>query len=456
MKTLWTKWNSWNLIKRILCGLVIGTILALLVPGVSVISLLGSLFVAALKGLAPVLVFFLVMGALTSAGGNVNTMKRIIALYAISTLIAGLLAVAASFIFPVSVTLDGVDTSKGAGAPSGIADVLTNLLTSLTCNPVDALTNANYLGILAWAILLGLALRMASKHTKRVIDDIARAVQQVVAWVISFAPFGVCGLVYNAVSTSGLSIFAQYGALLAVLLGCMVIIALVTNPLIVAVATRINPYPLVMRCLKESAITAFFTRSSAANIPVNMQLCHSLGLDERTYSISIPLGSTVNMCGAAVTISIMAMTAAHTLGIQIDFPSALILCILSAVGAAGTSGVAGGSLMLIPLACSFLGISNDVAMQMVGIGFIIGVLQDATETALNSSSDALLTATAEYRERRAQGIPVYVPKRGEIPPEANFEIDKKTGKPIIDNAPAVEAHTEKETEKAIPAQGATK
>ncbi len=431
MKAIWEKWNSWNLIKRILWGLAIGTVLALIIPGIAVITLLGTLFVAALRGLAPILVFFLVMGALTSTGGNAGTMKRIVGLYAISTIIAGLVAVAASFLFPVTVTLNNIDTSQAAGAPSGIGEVLTNLLTSVTCNPVDALVNANYLGILAWAILLGLALRMAHAQTKRVVNDIAYAVQQVVAWVISFAPFGVCGLVYNAVSTSGMSIFIEYGALLAVLLGCMLLIAFGTNPAIVAAATRMNPYPLVMRCLKESAITAFFTRSSAANIPVNMQLCHSLGLDERTYSISIPLGSTVNMCGAAVTISVMAMTAAHTLGISIDFPSALILCLLSAVGAAGTSGVAGGSLMLIPLACSFLGIGSDVSAQMIGIGFIIGVLQDATETALNSSSDALLTATAEFHQRRAHGIPIYMPKRGEIPPEASYTIDEKTGKPII-------------------------
>lgn len=415
MKNIWNTWTSWNLITRILCGLVVGTLLAIAIPGLDGITLLGKLFVAALRGVAPILVFFLVIAALSRATTSGSTMKTVIALYVIGTFTAGLVAVCASFLFPTTVTLDNVDASNQS-APSGVGEVLSNLALNITCNPVDALTNANYLGILTWAILLGFAFRLAKPHTKEVLGDIADGVQWVVRFIIQFAPFGVLGLVYNAVSSNGIGVYAEYGQLLLVLLGCMFFIAFVTNPILSACYTHMNPYPLVMRCLKESAITAFFTRSSAANIPVNMQLCENLGLNKDNYSVSIPLGSAINMGGAAVTISIMAMTAAHTLGVSIDFPTAVILCVLAAVSAAGASGVAGGSLMLIPLACSLLGIGNDVAMQMVGIGFIIGVLQDSTETALNSSSDALFTATAEYHERRKQGLPVIVPKTGEKPP----------------------------------------
>lgn len=420
MKNIWTKWTSWGLITRIVWGLVIGTILALIIPGLIGITLLGNLFVAALRGVAPILVFFLVMAALSRAKTSGSTMKTVIVLYIIGTFTAGVIAVFASFMFPITVTLNDVDASTQS-APSGIGEVLSNLALSVTCNPVDALTNANYLGILTWAILLGFAFRLANNHTKDFLGNCADAVQWVVRFIIEFAPFGVFGLVYNAVSTSGMRIFLEYGALLLVLLGCMIFIALVTNPLISALYTHMNPYRLVFRCLKESAITAFFTRSSAANIPVNMQLCRNLGLNEDNYSVSIPLGSTINMGGAAVTISVMAMTAAHTLGISVDFPTAVILCVLAAISAAGASGVAGGSLLLIPLACSLLGIGNDVAMQMVGIGFIIGVLQDSTETALNSSSDVLFTATAEYHERRKAGLPVIVPKTGDEPPTYNDE-----------------------------------
>ena len=288
-------------------------------------------------------------------------------------------------------------------SPSGIGEVLGALVMNVVSNPVDALMNANYIGILAWAVVLGIALRAASQSTKDVFASVSDAVSQVVRWVISLAPFGILGLVYTTVSANGLEIFTEYGQLLLVLVGCMLFIAFVTNPLLVFWGIRKNPYPLVLRCLKDSGITAFFTRSSAANIPVNMELCRKLGLDKDNYSVSIPLGATINMAGAAVTISVMAMAAAHTMGVSIDLPTAVILSALAAVSACGASGVAGGSLLLIPLACSLFGIGNDVAMQVVAIGFIIGVVQDSCETALNSSSDVLFTATSEYREWRKAG-----------------------------------------------------
>ncbi|MCI1479334.1 MAG: serine/threonine transporter SstT [Eggerthellaceae bacterium] len=392
MKQAWEKWNSWSLIGRIACGLVIGILLALVIPGLDGIVLLGTLFVAALKAVAPILVFFLIISALCNARQS-GAMKRIILLYLLSTFLAGVVAVLACNLVPLHLTLaDAVDKA----APSGIGEVMTNLLTSVVANPVDALANANFLGILTWAILIGVALRAASETTKEVMGNIADAVQTVVRVVIAFAPFGVLGLVYNAVSTSGLGIFTEYGMLLLVLVGCMLIMAFVVNPAIVYAQIHRNPYPLVMRCLKDSAITAFFTRSSAANIPINLELCKKLGLNKDNYSVSIPLGATINMGGATVTISVMAMAAAQTLGIQVDFITGVILCVLAAVSACGASGVAGGSLLLIPVACSLLGIPNDIAMQVVGIGFIIGVIQDSCETALNSSSDALFTATAEY------------------------------------------------------------
>ena len=300
------------------------------------------------------------------------------------------MAVVASFLFPIELTLSAPAADQSS--PSGIGEVLGALVMNVVSNPVDALMNANYIGILAWAVVLGIALRAASQSTK-----------DVVRWVISLAPFGILGLVYTTVSANGLEIFTEYGQLLLVLVGCMLFIAFVTNPLLVFWGIRKNPYPLVLRCLKDSGITAFFTRSSAANIPVNMELCRKLGLDKDNYSVSIPLGATINMAGAAVTISVMAMAAAHTMGVSIDLPTAVILSALAAVSACGASGVAGGSLLLIPLACSLFGIGNDVAMQVVAIGFIIGVVQDSCETALNSSSDVLFTATSEYREWRKAG-----------------------------------------------------
>ena len=403
MKQVWEAWNNISLIWRIVCGLVIGTIVALLAPGLEWLSMIGSLFVAALKAVAPMLVFFLVISALCNAS-KAGAMKRIIVLYLVSVFIAGLVSVIASFLFPVELTLQGVEAADRT-APSGVAEVMANLFQSIVSNPVGSLTEANFLGILTWAVLLGIALRAASEGTKKLFHDIASAVQTVVRWVIAFAPFGVCGLVYDAVSTSGLAIFTEYGRLLLVLVGVMLIIALVTNPLLVFLNIHRNPYPLVLRTLKDSAIMAFFTRSSAANIPVNMELCKKLGLNEESYGVSIPLGATINMAGACVTITVMAMAAAHTMGVQVDFVTAVILCVLAAVSACGASGVPGGSLLLIPVACSLLGIPSDIAMQVVGVGFIIGVIQDSCETALNSSSDALFTATAEYAECAKQGVP---------------------------------------------------
>lgn len=400
IKSVAKAWNSISLIKRIIVGLAIGAVLGVFAPSISIIELLGTLFVSALKGVAPILVFFLVISALANAK-TAGSLKTVVVLYIISTFIAAFVAVAASFLFPLELTLNA--TTVDQSSPSGIGEVLSALVMNVVSNPVDALMNANYIGILAWAVLLGVALRAASQGTKEVFTSVSDAVSQVVRWIISLAPFGILGLVYTSVGENGLEIFTEYGQLLLVLVGCMLFIAFVTNPLLVWLGIRQNPYPLVLRCLKDSGITAFFTRSSAANIPVNMELCRKLGLDKDNYSVSIPLGATINMAGAAVTISVMAMMAAHTMGVSIDLPTAVILSVLAAVSACGASGVTGGSLLLIPLACSLFGISNDIAMQVVGIGFIIGVIQDSCETALNSSSDVLFTATAEYREWRQAG-----------------------------------------------------
>ncbi|WP_303249692.1 serine/threonine transporter SstT [uncultured Slackia sp.] len=401
MKKIWQKWNEISLIKRILVFLVFGAVLGVVAPTLTWLSIFGDLFVGALKAVAPILVFFLVIAALTNARAD-GSMKTIVALYVLCTFIAALVAVVASYLFPIELTLEGLEAADKA-SPEGVGEVLSTLVMNLVANPVDALVNANYLGILAWGVLLGVALRIASEATKNIFTDISDAVGHVVRWVISLAPFGIFGLVYTAVSTNGLEIFTEYGKLLLVLVGCMAFLAFVANPLIVYFFTRKNPYPLVIRTLKESGLTAFFTRSSAANIPVNMELCRKLKLDKDVYSVSIPLGATINMGGAAVTITVMAMAASHTLGISVDLPTAVILSVLAAVSACGASGVAGGSLMLIPLACSLFGIGNDIAMQVVAVGFIIGVIQDSCETALNSSTDVLFTAAAEYRERRKNG-----------------------------------------------------
>lgn len=403
MKNLMEKWNRVSLVKQIVIGLIMGVALALLIPELAKpITIFGTLFVGALKAVAPVLVFFLVMSAIAQhKSGQKTNMKTILSLYLLGTFLAGLIAVVVSFIFPVSLTL-----GKGAEdvtAPGGIADVLKTLLLNIVDNPIKAIFNANYIGILAWALLLGVALKNAADTTKTMIANFSDAISKVVTWVIKLAPLGIMGLVFESITTNGLDSLLSYGKLLAVLIGCMIFVALVVNPVIVFIVARQNPYPLVFKCLKESGISAFFTRSSAANIPVNMRLCENLNLNKDTYSVSIPLGATINMAGAAVTISVLTLAAVHTLGIEVDLPTALILSVLSAVCACGASGVAGGSLLLIPLACSLFGIPNEVAMQVVGVGFIIGVLQDSFETALNSSTDVLFTAAADYKEQRKEG-----------------------------------------------------
>ena len=399
MKKLLKQWNGTSLVLRILGGLILGIVLGLAVPQAAPVSLLGDLFVGALKAVAPILVLFLVMTALSRhQEGQRTNMSRVIVLYLLGTFVDGCVAVIASFLFPV--TLELTVAQEQTAAPGGIGEVLNTLLMNLVANPVDALMNANYIGILAWAVLLGIALRKASPGTKQALENISDAVSQIVRWVISCAPFGVLGLVYKSISQLGISSLMSYGRLILLLVGTMVFVALVVNPLIAFLFLRRNPYPLVLKCLWRSGLTAFFTRSSAANIPVNLRLCEELGLDKDTYAVSIPLGSTINMGGASITISILALSAAHTLGVQVDFLTAVVLCVLSAVSACGASGVAGGSLLLVPLACSLFGISNDAAMQVVGVGFVVGVIQDSCETAINSSTDVLYTAVAELSQKR--------------------------------------------------------
>ena len=398
------KWNSMNLILRILICLVIGAILGFLVPQASWIGILGELFVGALKAIAPILVFMLVASSLAnSKGGNMEKLRTVIILYLVSTLCAAIVSVFTSFAFRVTIPLTGLDAVDASTAPQGMADVVKNFLESIVINPVDALMNADYIGILFWAVVFGIALKLASPATKQVMGDLSNAVSTAVRWIISCAPIGILGLMFTAVSTSGTEIFAKYGQLVALLVGTMLFVALVINPLIVFLVLRHNPYPLVFRCLRQSGLTAFFTRSSAANIPVNLELCKSLGLDENLYSVSIPLGSTINMDGAAVTITIFSLVAAFTAGVPVTVPMAIFLSIVATFSACGASGVAGGSLMLVPLGCSLFGISADIAMQLVGVGFIISVIQDSLETALNSSGDVLFTATAEFREWKKQG-----------------------------------------------------
>ncbi len=403
MKKLWNKWTEIALVKRILVGLVLGAILGLTIPGATGISILGDVFVSALKAIAPLLVFFLVISSLCNAGNSHGgVIKTVIILYMFSTVLAAVIAVFASMAIPVKLTL-ATAAATDTTAPQGIAEVLNNLLLNVVANPVSSLVNANYVGILTWAILLGLAFRAANDMTKNVLNDIANGTSTVVSWIINMAPFGIFGLVFNTVSTNGLEIFTTYGKLLALLVGCMLFIYFVTNPLLVYWCIRQNPYPLIFHCLKRSALTAFFTRSSAANIPVNMKVCEEMGLDRDTYSVTIPLGATINMDGAAITITVMTMATAFTLGIHVDIPTAIILSLLAALSACGASGVAGGSLLLIPMACSLFGISDDISMQVVAVGFIIGVIQDSVETALNSSSDLLLSASAEFRQWRLEG-----------------------------------------------------
>lgn len=401
MKKIWKKYCETNLVIRILIGLIIGAILALTVPNIG-LGILGDIFVGALKAIAPILVFVLVISSLANARAGIGKRFRtVIILYMVSTFLAAFVAVIGTTLFPV--TLDLANAAEGT-APSGIGEILHSLVMNMVSNPVSALSNANYVGILTWAIILGLAVKaLASDSTKATLQDISEAVTKTVQWVINFAPFGIMGLVFNSVSENGLGIFTQYGKLLALLVGCMLTVALVVDPLIAGLCLRRNPYPLVFRCFKDSGLTAFFTRSSAANIPINMALCEKLGLDKDMYSVSIPLGATINMDGAAITITVMSLSVAHTLGLQVDIFTALILSVIATLGACGSSGVAGGSLLLIPMACSLLGISNDIAMQAVAIGFIIGVVQDSLETAINSSGDVLFAATAEFMEWRKEG-----------------------------------------------------
>ena len=392
------------LINQIAVGLVIGILLAVFLPGaVPVVSIFGDLFVKALKGVAPLLVFILVMNAMVQRkeGGDTQ-MKPIITLYVIGTFAASIVGVTLSFLFPQTLMLQ-LGNAK-VNPPSGIAEVVHNLVLNIVDNPLNAILTANYIGILAWAVIIGLALhKAASPETKHVLEDLSAGITKVVTWVIHFAPLGIMGLVTQSISASGLSALISYFSLLGVLLGSYFLVALVMNPAIVYLNVHKNPYPLVWATLKESGIYAFFTRSSAANIPVNLDLCKRLGLNPDTYTISIPLGATINMAGASITISVLSLAAAHTLGVAVDLPTALLLCIVSTVGACGASGVAGGSLLLIPVACASFGISNDIAMQVVGVGFIISIIEDACETALNSSSDVLFTATAEYAKRAKLG-----------------------------------------------------
>ena len=394
------KWSDTSLVLRILIGLVIGAVLGLLCPKWTGIGILGQVFVSALKAIAPVLVALLVASSIAKAKGGLGARFRtVITLYLVSTLCAAVGAVVASFLFPVTITLQGAEA--GGSAPGGLSDVFLTLLTNMVMNPVQALAQANYIGILFWSIILGFALKlMASERTIDVFSDLADVVSQVVRWVIQFAPFGILGLVFSAVSDNGLEIFTTYGKLILLLVGCMLFNTLILNPLWSFIACHKNPYPLLWTCLKESGFNAFFTRSSAANIPINMALCKKLGVDEDFYSVSIPLGATINMNGAAVTITVMTLAVAHTVGVEVGFVAALLLSVIATLGACGASGVAGGSLLLIPMACSFLGIGNDIAMQAVAVGFIIGVIQDSVETALNSSSDAFFTAVAEFYDRR--------------------------------------------------------
>ena len=412
MKAIINFYNHMSLIIRILIGMVIGALIGMIYKNAVVIPLFGTLFVGALKAIAPILVFVLVVSALAQGSEKMDSkFGTVIALYMLSTLLAAVVAVAGSFVLPQDMVF--AEEYVAESVPQGVVEVLISVLTKMVANPIDAMINANYIGILLWAVILGLALkRIASDETKRMLQDASEAVSQAVRWVINLAPFGIMGLVYSTVSTNGLEIFTKYGKRLALLVGCMLAVALVVDPLIAFIYLKRNPYPLVFRCLRESGITAFFTRSSAANIPVNMALCEKLGLDKDMYSVSIPLGATINMDGAAITITVMTLCAAHTLGIAVDVPSAILLSVMATLAACGASGVAGGSLLLIPMACSLFGIPNEIAMQVVGVGFIIGVVQDSVETMINSSGDVMFAATAEYhqwiKEGRADELPTWL------------------------------------------------
>ena len=401
MKKIFGFYTKVPLILRIAIGLVIGVLLGLFVKEAAFVSVFGDVFVGALKAIAPILVFVLVIASLAGAGQGIGRRFRtVIILYMLSTFLAAVVAVIGSYIFKVTIPLGA---SVEQAAPTGLGEVFKALLSNMVANPLTALTSGNYTGILTWAIILGLALRAASDNTKNVLSDISAGVSKAVAWIIQLAPFGIMGLVYSSVGEYGIEIFTDYGKILLLLVGCMLAVALIVDPLVVAITLKKNPYPLVFKCFKESGLTAFFTRSSAANIPVNMKLCEKLGLDKEYYSVAIPLGATINMDGAAITITVMSLAAAFSQGINVNILVAILLSFVATLGACGASGVAGGSLLLIPMACSLLGVGQDVAMQVVAVGFIIGVVQDSLETAINSSGDIIFCATAEYRERIKNG-----------------------------------------------------
>ena len=418
LKNIARKYMETSLILRIVIGLVIGAVLGVTLKSWTWIGIFGNLFVGALRAVAPVLVFVLIISALSNGQSKLDRkFGLVLFFYMFSTFLAAASAVAASFAFPVTMKLG--EAAQSDSVPQNVGEVLQNLLLKMVENPVSAIVNGNYIGILFWAAVFGSAFKkVAADSTRRMLADASEAVSAAVRLIIGFAPFGICGLVYSTVSEYGLEVFKDYGRLLLVLVGCMMFVALVIDPFIAFLFMRRNPYPLVLRCLRESGITAFFTRSSAANIPVNMELCEKLGLDQDMYSVSIPLGATINMDGAAITITVMTLAAANTVGVHVDIPSALVLSILSTLAACGASGVAGGSLLLIPMACSLFGISNDVAMQVVGVGFIIGVIQDSVETMLNSSGDVMFAATAEYstwiKEGRADDLPTFLGGKREL------------------------------------------
>ena len=406
LKKIAAAYNGVSLILRIAIGLVIGALLALVCPGATWLQELGNLFVGALKGIAPVLVFVIVASALAQGTSKLDRrFGTVVWLYMLTTFLAAILSVVTSTIFPQ--TLVFPEAAKAEVIPQGLGEVMHTLLANIVSNPISAIMNGNYIGILMWACLFGVAMKKLGADSAKVfLSNVSDAVSAIVRWIINLAPFGIMGLVFTNVVSNGLAIFTQYGKLLLLLVGTMLFMALIINPIIIFIYLRCNPYPLVFRCLRESGLTAFFTRSSAANIPVNMAMCEKLGLDKDFYSVSIPLGATINMDGAAITITIMTLAAANTLGMQVSLPAAILLSIMSALGACGASGVAGGSLLLIPMACSLFGISNDIAMQVVGVGFIIGVIQDSVETALNSAGDVEFAATAEYHQWLKQGKPL--------------------------------------------------
>ncbi len=403
MKELWGKWSKISLVIRILIGVAVGIVLALTIPEYAkIVSLFGDLFVSALKAVAPILVFVLVMSAIANHKSDKETnVKHVIKLYILCTFSASLLAVVASVMFPINLQL--ISSEEVYTTPSSVVEVLNGLVLQVVDNPIKALYNANYIGVLASSIIFGIALRSAGDNTKEVLRDFENAISKVVSWVISFAPFGVMGLIFTTITTSGIDAMSAYVRLMVVLVGTEFFFALVINPLIVFWHTRRNPFPLVFKCYRVSGLTAFLTMSSAANIPINLKLCEELGLDKDTYSVSIPLGATVNMAGAAITINLMTLAAAYTLGMEISFTMALVVSIVTALSAAGSAGVAGGAVILIPVACNVFGIPDDIAMQVVGIGYAIGVVQDSFTTALNSSTDVILTAAAEYGKKRKNG-----------------------------------------------------